>query len=425
MKWRKSLSTMAESQHYPPLSRNRNFLLFLFGRGVSSLGDYFGNLALSWLVFAITSSALALAFTWIVFMVPRSVIRLYGGVYVDRWNRRRIMLGTETSRALLFGVIGVATFFNETPLLFIFATAFTVGSLGALFDLAADTVTPALVGKNRLLRANSTFTATLQVDGVAGPALAGVTIALFGTATALLVDSLSFVVLVSALLAISIPAANLIKQERRSWSRDFKEGFAYFRNRADLVWMSVVVSGANFGLGAFWYVYALIFAKDVLLSGSFGYGMLGTISSVGILTGVLYLGKIKRVRRKRLSIITSLFGMGTGLIVLAFTTTLPEALLAIFEFGLFVPFADTITTVYYQETVPSTMLGRTFGFKRFIEFLTAPVSVAFGAIIAGYFGVINGILFAGLVVIGSGLIGAFARPLKLLISVSPDSPEPG
>ncbi|MGP8124281.1 MAG: MFS transporter [Nitrososphaerales archaeon] len=78
----------------------------MFGRGISSLGDYFGNLALSWLVFAVTSSALALAFTWVVFMVPRSLIRLYGGVYVDRWNRRRIMLGTETSRAAPFGAIG-------------------------------------------------------------------------------------------------------------------------------------------------------------------------------------------------------------------------------------------------------------------------------------------------------------------------------
>ena len=410
---------MAESP-YPSLSRNRNFLVFLLGRGVSSLGDYFGNLALSWLVYAVTSSALALAFTWIVFLVPRSVIRLYGGVYVDRWNRRKIMLETETSRAVLFGAIGAATIVNYTPLIFIFAIAFSVGSLGALFDLAADTVTPALVGKERLLRANSTFTAAFEIDAVAGPALAGVAIALFGTASALLADSLSFVVLVFALLIISIPSTHLVGQVKRSWTKEFKEGYAVFKNRMDLVWMSILVAGANFGIGAFWYVYALIFADDILKSGSFGYGMIASISSVGILVGVLYLGKIKRVKRRRLSILASLFGMGAFLTALSFTTTLPEALVAIFGFGLYVPFADTITTVYYQETVPGTMLGRMFAFKRFVEFLTAPISILFGAFTVEYFGVVDGILIAGLVVMGCGLIGVFARPLKNLIP----SPEP-
>lgn len=410
---------MAEPQ-YPSLSRNRNFLVFLFGRGVSSLGDYFGNLALSWLVYSVTSSALALAFTWIVFSVPRSVIRLYGGVYADRWNRRRMMLGTETSRAVLFGTIGIATIMSYTPLVLIFAIAFSVGSLGALFDLAADTVTPALVGKDRLLRANSTFTAAFEIDGIAGPALAGVTIALFGTAAALLADSLSFVVLVFALLIISIPSTHLVERVKRSWTKDFKEGYAVFKGRTDLVWMSTLVAGANFGIGAFWYVYALIFADDILKSGSFGYGMIGSVSSVGILVGVLYLGKIKKVKRRRLSILTSLFGMGAFLTALSVMTTLPGALVAIFGFGLFVPFADIITTVYYQETVSGAMLGRMFGFKRFVEFLTAPISILFGAFAAEYLGVVSGILLAGLVVIGCGLIGVFARPLKNLIP----SPEP-
>ncbi|MGP8124282.1 MAG: MFS transporter [Nitrososphaerales archaeon] len=305
---------------------------------------------------------------------------------------------------------------NETPLVFIFVIAFSVGSLGALFDLAADTVTPALVGNDTLLRANSTFTAAFEVDGVAGPALAGVLIALFGTAAALLADSLSFVVLVFSLLMISIPSTHLVERVKRPWAEDFKEGYAAFKSRTDLVWMSLLVAGANFGLGVLWYVYALIFADDVLKSGSFGYGMLGSVSSAGILVGVLYLGKIKRVKRRRLYILASLFGMEAFLAVLSFTTALPEALVAIFGFDLFVPFADTITTVYYQETVPGVMLGRMFGFERFIEFLTVPVSVLLGAFTAGYLGVVNGILIAGVVVFGCGPVGAFARPLRNLIT---------
>jgi uncharacterized membrane protein YkgB len=275
------------------------------------------------------------------------------------------------------------------------------------------------VEKGSLLRANSTFTAVFQADSIAGPALAGITIALFGTAAALLADSLSFVVLVFALLLITVPS-NPLGQMQHAWKREFKEGFAYFKTRTDLVWMSILVMGSNFGLGALWYVYALIFSDNILMSGSFGYGMLGTFSAAGILASVVYLAKIGKVQRRRLAILTSLFGMGAAVMALSFTTTLPEALVAIFVFGLFLPFSDTIPTVYYQQTVPGPVLGRIFGFKQFIEFLTAPVSVIFGAFATSFLGVTNGILIAGVVVVGCGLIGVFARPLKTLIPL----PEP-
>ena len=413
---------MAQSQ-YPPLSRNKSFLALLFGRGVSSLGDYFGNLALSWLVYAITDSAFDLAVTWVVFMIPRALVRLFAGVYVDKWNKRRIMLATETTRAVLFGAIGAGNLVGYTPLAFVFAVAFSAGLLGALFDLAGNTVVPFLVEKGSLLRANSIFTAVFQADSMAGPALAGIAIALFGTATALLADSLSFVVLVFALLLITMPSMPL-GQMQHTWKKDFKEGFAYFKTRMDLVWMSILVMGSNFGLGALWYVYALIFSDNVLTSGSFGYGMLGTFSAAGILTSVIYLARIGRVRRRRLAILISFFGMGAAVMALSFTTTLPEALVAIFVFGIFLPFSDTILTVYYQQTVPGPMLGRISGFKQFVEFLTAPVSVIFGAFAASYYGVTNGILIAGVVVVGCGLIGVFARPLKNLIPLqAPQQPS--
>jgi MFS family permease len=404
---------MTQSQ-YPSLSRNKNFLALLFGRGVSSLGDYFGNLALSWLVYTITDSAFDLAITWVVFMIPRALVRLFAGVYVDKWNKRRIMLATEITRAVLFGAIGAGNLVGYTPLAFIFSVAFSVGLLGALFDLAGNTVLPFLVDKGSLLRANSIFTAVFQADSMAGPALAGIAIALFGTATALLADSLSFAVLVFALLLITVPSMPP-GQMQHTWRRDFKEGFAYFKTRMDLVWMSVLVMGSNFGLGALWYVYLLIFSDNILMSGSFGYGMLGTFSAAGILTSVIYLARIGKVQRRRLAILTSLFGMGASVMVLSFTAILPEALAAIFVFGIFLPFSDTVLTVYYQQTVPGQMLGRISGFKQFVEFLTAPVSVIFGAFAASYYGVTNGILIAGVVVVGCGLVGVFARPLKNLI----------
>src|SRR5207245_7645057 len=93
----------------PPLNprrtlfANRDFLLLLGGRGASELGDFFGELALSWV--AVSNGLAALSLNLILFYVPRSLIRLYAGVFVDRWNRRDSMLSIDTIRGLLFAAI--------------------------------------------------------------------------------------------------------------------------------------------------------------------------------------------------------------------------------------------------------------------------------------------------------------------------------
>lgn len=145
------------------------------------------------------------------------------------------------------------------------------------------------------------------------------------------------------------------------WKRDFKEGFGSFKTGMDFVWLSILVMGSNFGLGALWYVYVLIFSDNVLTSGSFGYGMPGTFSAAGILTSVIYLAKMGRVQRKRLAILTSLFGMGAVVMVLSLTTTLPEALAAIFVFGLFLPFSDTIQQHTTSRLFPAQSSGGYLG----------------------------------------------------------------
>ena len=407
----------SERPSYRTVLTKRNFDLLLGGRGFSDLGDYFGNLALSWLVYGITSSVFSLAITWVVFMLPRSVVRLYAGVYVDRWNRRSIMIGTEATRAILFGIIGAAVLRGQPSPLMIYVIAASVGGLGAFFDLASDALLPAVVEKGELLTANALFESVFQSNSIVGPALAGLAIYAFGTAVPFLIDSVSFAVLVVALLMVVLPKGPP-EGQYPPWSKQFKEGFRYFKGRMELVMIAVLTSGLNFGLGAFWYVYVLVFATKVLNAGPIGYTLFGTASSAGFLAGTLWLARRGRLTRRRFAVVVSMFGAAAGVTLVSFATSLVGALLPTVLFGLALPVFDIVSTTYYQETVPKDMLGRALGFGRFIDYVTAPVSVVFGAFAVTWVGVANGILISGIVMLTCALVAVASRPLLRLDHVS-------
>jgi MFS family permease len=400
------------------LYRNRNFVYLWGGRGVSEFGDFFGELAISWLVYVETSSPLALGASWLAFLLPRSAIRLWGGVYVDRYDRKKIMLMTETTRAILFGLLGILVIQGYTSLPLVYSVSFLVGLLGALFDLASDAVLPLIIEKESLFTANSLFTSTFQIDNIVGPAAAGVAIRVLGTGIPMLVDSASFVVLVVALILMKVPQVSGAPR-KSAWLSNFKEGLDFFRKRSELVWLAFMVAGINFGLGAFWYVYVLPFARDVLLSGSTGYGLIGAFSALGIFSGSVLLGKRGGIRRRRLSVVSSFVAMSVFIILISFTRSLVHALAVIFAFGASIPFIDIVATTYYQESVPQELMGRVFGVRHFINYVSLPASIVFGIAATFAVGVTTAILVSGLIMLAFALVSVFAKPLSRL-----DLPRP-
>jgi len=394
------------------LFANRNFLLLLGGRGASELGDFFGELALSWV--AVSAGLVALSLNLILFYVPRSLIRLYAGVFVDRWNRRNIMIATETIRGLLFAAIGFINLAEVPPLVLIYTVSFLVGLSGALFELANEALLPLVVEKPSLLLANSAFTAIFQVDNILGPALAGFAIYLFGTGIPLLVDSISFFILVAALFFIRGSDWRATSTRRRGWYSEFKEGLEFFRQNRELVWLAVIVAVINFGLAAFWNLYTLIFARDVLFAGSAGWPLLGLMSALGILLGSVLIGRRTKIQRRRLLIVLSLLSTGIGLVVFSFTRNLPSSLLAIFVVGFAIPFSDVVIVTLYQEIVPRELMGRVFGVRFFLAYMLIPFSLVFGFAVTLAFGVSFAILVSGLLIFSIGLITIFVRSLSKL-----------
>ncbi len=325
------------------------------------------------------------------------------------------MIGTETIRGLLFAGIGLAYLFWTPSILLIYSVSFLVGLFGALFELANEALLPLVVDRSSLLMANSIFTATFQVDNILGPALAGLAIFLFGTGIPLLIDGGSFFILVFALILVR--GSTWRTSSSRSvagWYGEFKEGLDFFRQRSELVWLAIIISVINFGLAAFWNVYLLIFARDLLFVGSAGWGLLSAMSAAGVLLGSLAVGRLVNVRRRRLVIIASLLSVGLGMVIFSFTANLIASLLVILFVGLSIPFSDVVIITLYQEIVPPELMGRVFGVRFFLAYMLIPASLLFGGVATTAFGVTYAIFVSGLLIFILGVITIFVRALDKL-----------
>lgn len=381
---------------------SRGFMLLLIGRGVSSLGDYFGELALSYFVYVDTGSPILLAITFASFSAPRSIARLIGGVYVDRINRRSLMIATELMRGTIFAVLSFLKFLGNLPVVVIYPCLMAVGGLGALFEMTSDAFTPQIVERDLLFKANSLMTAVLNIDSIFGPALAGISIYLIGIASSMLIDSLSFFFLVGTLFMIGNVSFEV--SNKRDWLREFKEGLDFFSKRKELIWLAITYSMINFGLAAFWNVYILVFSLNVLGVGSIGWGLLNALSSAGIVIMASLLVRRGEIKERRSAIIISCNAIAFFVALLALTGDLVSSSIVMFLLGASIPISGVILSAYYQRAVPREKLGRVLGFRNFVNYVSIPFGVLFGGVLLRYVTVQQAFVVTSIIILAGCMI---------------------
>jgi MFS family permease len=392
-------------------SLSRDFILLLLGRGVSSLGDYFGELALSFFVYTDTNSPFLLGITFASFAAPRSFARLFGGVYVDRVNRRALMIATELIRGILFAILAFLQFLGKLSVYFVYPSLIVVGGLGALFEMTSDAFMPQIVERDTLFKANSLLTAVLNIDSIFGPALAGLSIYFIGTATSMMIDSISFFVLVVALLLIRNVKIEVMNKER-NWLNEFKTGISFFKERKELLWLATTYSITNFGLAGFWNVYLLVFSLNVLHAGSIGWGFLNAVSSAGIVLMAAILARRGEIKERRSAIIISVYAIALFVALLALTNNIILSSIVMFMLGVSIPISAVILSAYYQRTVPKEQLGRVLAFRNLINYVSIPFGVIFGGLILYHVTVQQALIITSLIII----LGCMIPTLKKSIS---------
>ncbi len=396
--------------------RHPNFALLWGGQTISRLGDTLFYIAEMWLVLQLTGSALAMGTTAILSMLPRLVFQLVGGVSVDRYDRRWLMILSDAVRGLVVFVFALLVAIGRVELWHVYGLAIVFGIVSAFFDPAQQALIPNLVSKEELIAANSLSTLTMQMAHVFGPALAGVLIAIpaVGIAGVSFVNAASFAVGVIGLALMRLPEhLNGARPRNESFSRELRDGFRYlfgFRVLVIILFMSMIL---NFTIGPIEVVLP-IFVRNSLGQGAEGFGLLTSVFGVGMVLGSVIVGAWSPSHRR--GVLTfGLVALGGAVFALTgMTRVFLAAAVLLALFGGLIAIVNTIISAVMQALIADEYRGRVFSLDMVISTGLMPISYAIGGGLADALGAGTVIFIAGILTAVAALGGLVFRDVRQL-----------
>jgi len=373
-----------------------NFRLFFAGQGLSMIGTWLQQVALSWLVYRLTGSALLLGLTAFLGNIAIFLLGPIAGVLTDRVDKRRAVLWLQSAMAVQATLLATLTALDLIAVWHILLLAACLGVMSA-FDLPLRQALMVHLVEDRALLSNGIALNSLLVNGarVIGPALAGMVVAWVGEAWCFALNAASFIAVIFALLSMKWttpppPAA------RQGWWGSFREGAAYAFGFAPIRAALFLLAGLAYCIAPYTTLMP-VFAKDVFGGGPHTLGSLLSAAGAGALTGTLYLAGRGSTRHLDLVIVRAAFAAGLGLLLFAFCPWYALALPLLFITGGGVIVAAAATNTIVQTVVDDDKRGRVMSYYTMAFVGVAPIgSLAAGAVAralsASWALAINGVL---------------------------------
>lgn len=356
-----------------------DFWKFWGGQTISNLGTSFTTFALPLLIYKLTGSAMNLAFSTAANFLPYLLFGLVIGAWVDRVDRKRLMIVVDIANALIVASIPALAMFDMLSVWWIYGVGFISSTLGIAFQSAEFAAIPSLVTRSDdLVTANGRIQASYSAAGIVGPLLAGLLTAVMPLYDVLFFDALSFFVSAVALAAIR-RSFNAAASERATSSvrQDVVEGLRYVLGHPVLRNISIMMALVNF-VSATSFGQLVLFAQRRLAASDFQVGLLYSAGSVGVVLLSLAAG----VLRKRWPFSRVALGalMLEGLLIVALSLTTwywGGLLLWALISGLGILF-NINTGSLRQAIVPNHLLGRVMSIAGVLAWSAIPLGTLLG-----------------------------------------------
>jgi predicted MFS family arabinose efflux permease len=378
------------------------FRLYFTGQVLSQVGTWMQSVAQSWLVLQLTGSPLRLGLISTLQFGPMLVFSLASGAVADRTPKRRLLLATQSILAGQALALASLVWSGHVRYWHVAVLACLLGLVNTLDNPARQSLVSELVAKSDVVNAVALSSAGFNSARIVGPAAAGLLIARFGIAPAFLLNGLSFLFVIVALLRLGA------HDERRrprgeSMLVEMREGVAYALHTPRLrlalsVLLVVSVFVFNFG------VYVPLLARNVLHQGAEGFGFLMAAVGLGAVAGALTVGAIRRAQPPPSLIFIAAVLACTGILVLAFVGRFGVALPVLFLVGFFAIVVTAGCNTTLQINAPDELRGRVMS----LYSLVFGGSVPLGALLVGFISQHWGVRTAFIVMGTTGLCGTAA-----------------
>lgn len=396
------LNAIVRSLHY------RNYRLFFYGQTISLIGTWIQRIAVPWLVYRITGSVFLLGLVGFAGQIPTFLISPFAGVLIDRWNRHKILVITQTLALIQALVLALLFYEKSISVWHIAILSVFLGIINA-FDMPArqSFVVDMIEKKEDLGNAIALNSSMVNSARLIGPSIAGILISLTGEGMCFLINGISYIFVIAFLLMMKITPREA-KPQNRNVMQNMKEGFRYTFGFIPIRYIILLLALVSL-MGMPYTVLMPVFAKTILHGGPHTFGFMMGATGIGALIGAFYMASRKNVAglEKFIPWFAAIFGFGLITFSLSHNFILSLGLLLITGFGMLMQMTSSNTIL--QTIVDDDKRGRVMSFYTMAFMGTAPFGSLLAGSLASKVGAPNTLLIGGVACIVGGLI--FMRKL--------------
>lgn len=388
--------------------RHPNYRLYFIGQAISLIGTWMDAIAMSWLIYRLTNSPVLLGVVGFSSRIPAFLLSPVAGVLVDRWNRRTLLIATQTLALCQASTLAILVLSHQIQIWHIILLSVLLGLVQAFDTPARQSFLVEIVDhKEDLGNAIALNSTQFNLARLIGPALAGAVIAWAGEGICFAVNAVSYLAVVGALVAMRIKETQHVPKRGSIWT-DFAEGAKYawdsYPIRSLLILLTVVsfASGSNQSLMP-------VYAAKIFHGDSRTYGYLACSVGFGAILGALMLANRKSVLGLGIWLVyaSGIFGISLFLFGQATNFWAGVLLLAGVGFGSMVHMAATNTLI--QTLVKDRIRGRVMAFYTMCFIGMMPIGSLVGGYVAGLIGTPKTLAISGVI----GVIGALSFYVNL------------
>jgi MFS family permease len=377
--------------------RHRNYKLWFTGQIISLLGSWMQTTAQGFFIYELTRSPAFLGYVGFATGIPTWIFMVYAGVIADRYERRKILVITQTIMMLLAFILAGLTFAHVIQPWHIILLAFSLGIANAFDAPARQAFVNELVEREDLVNAIA-LNATMFHSGAAvGPAIAGITYALFGPAWCFTINGISFLAVIYNLIQMRF-APSTLKRVPKSVSREFWEGFKYLKTQKMIMTIMIIVSSSSmFGLSLVTLFPA--WAVKILHGNATTNGLLQTARGIGAVLCSLVIASASKYIERGKVLTFGMFALPVLMILFSLNSSFILSAAILMVIGASFIAVNNLSNAVTQTLVSEKYRGRVMGLYSFSFFALMPIGALIIGTAAEHVGIPTAILINGLILL--------------------------
>jgi len=410
----KALETFRQS--FSPLS-STNFRIYLGGQAVSLIGTWLQLTAQGWVVWDISHSEVALGIVGMLGTLPILLLGPWAGVWADRLDRRKLLIGTQVAAMILAFILAILTQTHLIQIWHLYVLSALLGVVTALDMPSQQAFLGDLAGMGEIRKAVVLNAMIINTSRVLGPALAGLIVGVLGAALAFWINGVSFIAVIISLLLVK--SSQVKKTGESNPLGEFWEGLRFIGSQprlTDLIIFAVIITFLAFPIIN---IYPAV-ASDILKGDATTLGWLLASSGAGSLVATIFLAPIVQAQKRIGTVIGGLvLWMGVWFMLFSISTNLPFSLICSFLGSMSAPLVMTTVLGLIQQLSPATMRARLLSTFVMVSFGFQPFASLFVGFSAEKLGTPTAILVNGIIMLVSVVALFAARPALFRWEVNP------